>query len=127
MEPIPKLEDIIKFYPEFDGVHPILECFPMISPEDFWELVEHIRVNGVATNLMREKGTNLLIDGRARLLALDITGSLFEVTDIEPEYVLAHVTASNLHGMQFAKGEKEATKAKLLPFYKAQSERRAQQ
>ena len=86
--------------------------------------MEHIRENGVASELMREKGTNLLIDGRNRLLAISITQSLFEVVDIEPEYVLAHVTASNLHAKKFSTDQKAMIAARLRPFYEAQAKER---
>jgi protein gp37 len=124
MKIIPKIQDIIQDFPEFDGVHPIADVFPMKPDDEFWELVEHIRANGVASELMREKGTNLLIDGRNRLLAISITQSLFEVVDIEPEYVLAHVTASNLHAKKFDANQKAMIGAGLLPFYEAQAKER---
>jgi len=119
MKIIPKIEDIIGDYPEFDGVHPIASAFPMKPDDEFWELVDHIQENGVASELMREKGTNLLIDGRNRLLAISITQSLFEVVDIEPEHVLAYVTANNLHAKKFSTDQKAMIAAKLRPYYEA--------
>ena len=113
MKPIPHIEDILQDYPEFEGVHPLADAFPMKSDDEFWELVEHIRKNGVAYPLLKEKGTNLLVDGRARLLALDITGSLFEVEETEPQYVLAHLTARNLHAKSLTSEESAQVKAKL--------------
>ncbi len=124
MKTIPKIEDVIKDYPEFTGVHPIANAFPMKPDDEFWELVEHIRENGVANDLMREKGTGLLIDGRNRLLALSITGSLFEVVDIEPEHVLAFVTAENLHAKKFDASQKAMIAASLMPHYQREAERR---
>ena len=124
MKTIPKIEDIIRDYPEFEGVHPIANVFPMKPDDEFWELVDHIRANGVASELMREKGTNLLIDGRNRLLAISITQSLFEVVDIEPEFVLAHVTASNLHAKKFDTNQKAMIGSGLRPYYEAQAKLR---
>ena len=124
MKTIPKIEDVIQDYPEFEGVHPLADVFPMKPDDEFWELVEHIRENGVASELMREKGTNLLIDGRNRLLAISITQSLFEVVDIEPEYVLAHVTASNLHAKKFNSSQKAVIAARLMPFYSERAKER---
>jgi len=124
MKTIPKIQDILQDFPEFNGIHPLADVFPMKPDDEFWELVEHIRENGVASELMREKGTNLLIDGRNRLLAISITQSLFEVVDIEPEYVLAHVTASNLHAKKFDANQKAMIGAGLLPFYEAQAKER---
>jgi len=124
MKIIPKIQDIIQDFPEFEGVHPIADVFPMKPDDEFWELVEHIRANGVASELMREKGTNLLIDGRNRLLAISITQSLFVVVDIEPQFVLAHVTASNLHAKKFDANQKAMIGAGLLPYYEAQAKER---
>lgn len=117
MKTIPKIEDIIGDYPEFAGVHPIANAFPMKPEDEFWEFVEHIREHGVAQELMREKGTNLLIDGRNRLLAVSITQSLFEIVDVEPEHVLAYVTAGNLHAKKFDASQKAVIAARLFPFY----------
>lgn len=124
MKTIPKIEDIIDDYPEFSGVHPIANAFPMKPDDEFWEFVEHIRENGVAQELMREKGTNLLIDGRNRLLAVSITQSLFEVVDIEPDSVLAYVTAGNLHAKKFDAGQKSVIAARLRPYYERQAKAR---
>jgi protein gp37 len=124
MKIIPKIEDILQDFPEFNGIHPLADVFPMKPDDEFWELVEHIQENGVASELMREKGTNLLIDGRNRLLAISITQSLFEVVDIEPEYVLAHVTASNLHAKKFSTDQKAMIAAKLRPYFAAQAKER---
>lgn len=124
MKTIPRIEDVIQDYPEFDGIHPLADVFPMKPDDEFWELVEHIRQNGVASELMREKDTKLLIDGRNRLLAISITQSLFEVVDIEPQYVLAHVTASNLHAKKFSADQKAMIASKLRPYYAAQAKER---
>jgi protein gp37 len=124
MKAIPNIEDIICDYPEFAGVHPIANAFPMKPDDEFWELVEHIRENGVASELMREKGTNLLIDGRNRLIAISITQSLFEVVDVDPEHVLAYVTAGNLHAKKFSTDQKAMIAARLRPFYEAQAKER---
>jgi hypothetical protein len=101
MREIPKIEDVLPDYPEFTGIHPIANIFPMKPQDEFWELVEHIREAGLKNKLFREKGTGLLIDGRSRLLAVSITGSLFEIEDINPLSVLDAVIAVNLHAKKF--------------------------
>jgi|LakMenEpi03Aug12_release.lakeMendotaPanAssembly.Ray.scaffolds.fasta_scaffold56827_3 protein gp37 len=117
MKTIPNIEEVILDYPEFTGIHPIANAFPMKPDDEFWELVEHIGTIGVAEKLMREKGTGLLIDGRNRLLAVSITQSLFEIEDIEPDLVLAFVTAKNLHAKKFDAGQRAIIAARLRPFY----------
>lgn len=124
MKTIPKLEDIIRDYPEFTGVHPIANVFPMKPEDEFWELVDHIASIGVAEKLMREKGTGLLIDGRNRLLAVSITQSLFEIEDVEPEFVLAFATAKNLHAKKFDASQRAIIGNRLRPFYDAQAKDR---
>jgi protein gp37 len=124
MKTIPKIEDIIGDYPEFAGVHPIANAFPMKPDDEFWEFVEHIREHGVAQELMREKGTNLLIDGRNRLLAVSITQSLFEIVDVQPEHVLAYVTAANLHAKKFDASQRSMIGKNLMPFYAERAKER---
>jgi hypothetical protein len=124
MKTIPNIEEVILDYPEFTGIHPIANAFPMKPDDEFWELVEHIGTIGVAEKLMREKGTGLLIDGRNRLLAVSITQSLFEIEDIEPDLVLAFVTAKNLHAKKFDAGQRGMIGAALMPFYAEQADKR---
>ena len=91
MNTIPILSEIIADYPEFSGV---------VDP------------------LLREKGTNLLIDGRNRLLALSITNSLFRFADVEPGFVIATVVAKNIHGKQHNASQRAMIADNLLPFYR---------
>lgn len=117
MRPIPKIEDVISDFPEFSGIHPIANAFPMQLPEDFWELVENIKVTGVIHPIRREKGTNLLIDGRNRLIACAITGTLFEVEDIEPNRIYNLVTGDNFHSKKYDASQKAVIAARLKPFH----------
>jgi len=113
MNTIPILSEIIADYPEFSGIHPIADCFPMKPDAEFWELVENIRKDGVVDPILREKGTNLLIDGRNRLLALSITNSLFRVADVEPGFIMATVVAKNLHGKQHTASQRAMIAAEI--------------
>jgi len=117
MKPIPKIEDVLSDFPEFEGIHPIANAFPMQLPEDFWELVENIKVTGVIHPLRREQGTNLLIDGRNRLIACAITGTLFEVEDIEPNRIYNLVTGDNFHSKKYDASQKSVIAARLKPFH----------
>jgi len=119
MKTIPNIEEVILDYPEFTGIHPIANAFPMKPEDEFWELVDHIGTVGVAEKLMREKGTGLLIDGRNRLLAVSITQSLFEIEDVEPDLVLAFVTAKNLHAKKFDANQRAVIANRLKPHYAA--------
>jgi len=124
MNTIPILSEIIADYPEFSGIHPIADCFPMKPDAEFWELVENIRKDGVVDPILREKGTKLLIDGRNRLLALSITNSLFRVADVEPGFIIATVVAKNIHGKQHDASQRGMIAQNLLPFYQDEEKER---
>jgi len=124
MKTIPNITDILSDYPEFTGIHPIANVFPMQQPDDFWELVENIRVTGLLHKIRREKETGLLIDGRNRLLACSITGTLFEVEDIPSNRVLDVVVADNLLSKKFDAGQRAIVAACLAPFYERQAAER---
>ena len=113
MKIIPKINEIISDFPEFTGIHPIANVFPMQQPDDFWELVENIKVTGLLHKIRREKETGLLIDGRNRLLACSITGTLFEVEDIPSNRVLDVVVADNLLCKQLKASQCAAIAQKL--------------
>ena len=114
---IPTITEVLSLYTEFTGLHPIAEIFPMKSEEEFGDLVRHIEANGVVEKILREKGTGLLVDGRNRLLACSITHSLFEIEDIDSEFILMTVTAKNLHAKQFTASQRSTIANDLRPFY----------
>ena len=116
-QPIPSIAEALRIYTEFTGLHPIAEIFPMKSEEEFADLVRHIEANGVVEKILREKGTGLLVDGRNRLLACSITHSLFEIEDIDSEFILMTVTAKNLHAKQFSASQRSTIANDLRPFY----------
>lgn len=124
MKAIPDIQDILSDFPEFEGIHPIANIFPMQQPDDFWELVENINRVGLLHPIRREKETGLLIDGRNRLLACSITGTLFEVEDIPSNRVLEVVVADNLMSKKFDAGVRAMVANGLRPFYKAQAKER---
>jgi protein gp37 len=124
MKIIPTIQDVIADFPEFSGIHPIANVFPMQQPEDFWELVENVRSTGLLHSIRREKETGLLIDGRNRLLACSITGTLFEVEDIPADRVLDVVVADNLLSKKFDASQRAIVAADLSPYYERQAKER---
>ena len=120
-EPIPDIQEILSDFPEFEGIHPIAAVFPMQEGEDFWRLVENITTYGVAHLIRREIGTNLLVDGRARLIACWLTGTLFEVEDIEPNRIYCLSTVDNLCSKQINPSQRAAIAARLQPFLAAET------
>ena len=123
-QPIPSIAEALRIYTEFTGLHPIAEIFPMKSEEEFADLVRHIEANGVVEKILREKGTGLLVDGRNRLLACSITHSLFEIEDIDSEFILMTVTAKNLHAKQFTASQRSTIANDLRPFYDEKAKER---
>ena len=124
MKIIPKINEIISDFPEFTGIHPIANVFPMQQPEDFWELVENIKITGLLHKIRREKETGLLIDGRNRLLACSITGTLFEVEDVPSNRVLDVVVADNLLTKKFDASVRAMVALNLKPHYEKQAKER---
>jgi protein gp37 len=69
----PTIAEILHYYPEFTGVHEACLALPDMDDEDFATLLESIRSNGLARDLLADH-TGLLVDGRHRLLACYMTG-----------------------------------------------------
>jgi hypothetical protein len=121
---VPSIAEVLRIYTEFSGIHPVCEVFPMKPDDEFWQLVEHIQVNGVVEKILREKSTGLLVDGRNRLLACSITNTLFEIEDVESDYILAAVTAKNQHSKKFTASVASMIAHELKPFYAARAKER---
>jgi hypothetical protein len=110
---IPDINEIISDFGEFTGIHPLANEFPMREGDDFWNLVESVHITGLLHRIRRESETGLLIDGRTRLLACWITGTLFEVEDIPSNRVLDVVVADNLLCKQLKASQCAAIAQKL--------------
>jgi protein gp37 len=76
---IPSIQEVIKHYPEFRGVHPACLAVPIVSEEEFRDIVADIAENGLLEPLIRKDG--LLIDGRTRLLACYESNTEIRVKD----------------------------------------------
>ncbi|MEU5258961.1 ParB N-terminal domain-containing protein [Amycolatopsis sp. NPDC021455] len=81
--------------PDVAKVHPAAELFPLMSEEDFAELVEDIRTNGLLETIMLTPSGEIL-DGRHRLMACRDAG-------VEPRFAThngdpwVYVISLNLH------------------------------
>ena len=62
------IEEVVKKYQEFSGVHPACLAVPEIDSEDFTALLVDIRANGLLEPIAVTPD-RLLLDGRSRLLA----------------------------------------------------------
>lgn len=103
---IPDINEVLKHYPEFKGVHPACLAVPMIDEQGFSDLVEDIKHRGLREPLLRMKG-NLLLDGRTRLLACYVAQEEIRVKDdfeiIDP---WATVNTLNIQRRQLTVGQK---------------------
>ena len=77
---IPDINEVLKHYPEFKGIHPACVAVPMIDEAGFDDLVADIKERGLREPLLRMKG-NLLLDGRTRLLACYVAQEEIRVKD----------------------------------------------
>src|SRR5262249_2143610 len=85
-------------------VHPAVELFPTMGADDLKSLAEDIKANGQRQPVvffLTHAGTQLLLDGRNRLSALELAG---ESTDTEGKivkegevYPYAYVVSANIH------------------------------
>lgn len=85
-------------------VHPLAELFPMLSPDDFASLVEHIKEHGLQNPIVIDDD-GVLIDGRMRLAACEEAG-------VEPRYErlnghdpVAYIWGANGKRRQMTKGQ----------------------
>lgn len=122
--PLPDINEVIKDYPEFTGIHPLANVFPMQTEDQFAALLEDTRTNGVQYRLLRERGTGLLVDGRNRLLAISLTNELFEVEDVEPDRVLARVWGANHLSKKYTASQAAIIAAELRPLFDEEAEKR---
>jgi protein gp37 len=81
MKTVEELTAIIaEYYPEFKGIHPAANLFPLPSEDDYAVLLSSITNEGISEPLTRAQDGSLL-DGRSRLMACFESNSEFRVKD----------------------------------------------
>lgn len=55
-------------------IHPALNCFPMMTEDEFARLVWSIRKIGLIHPIVKDKATGMILDGRCRLKACEVAG-----------------------------------------------------
>ena len=76
------LKTINEFYKNISGLHECANLIPCPTIEDYQRLVDSIDANGLYDPIFIQSGTNLLVDGRSRLMACFETN-----TDLKIEYI----------------------------------------
>lgn len=105
---IPDIHEVLKHYPEFDGIHPACEAVPLMGEEKFESLVQSISERGLLEPLHRWHDRSL-IDGRHRLLACYEAQQEIRVIDV-PDGVdaIEFVADKNFERNEFTTGQKAA-------------------
>ncbi len=105
-------------------IHPLANLIPAMAPEDFDQLVEGIRTNGLIEPIVLHEGK--ILDGRHRYKAcqqVDVVPRFEPYTGNDP---LAFVIAKNLHRRHLSATQKAMLAAELLPLLEAQARERQQ-
>jgi protein gp37 len=118
-----ELEQIISnHYPEFTGIHPSANLFPLPDEEDYSRLVESMH-NGLIESLSRTP-EGLLLDGRSRLMACYDTNTEIRVTTVNhPDYILWSI-GKNLDRRHLTAVQKAFIGEKALKLYEDEAKER---
>ncbi len=112
-------EEIIPQY-EF---HEVANVFPLMEGEDFDQLVEDIRANGLREAIILHEGR--IIDGRNRYracLAAEVEPCF--VTWIEEGSVIDYIVSLNLHRRHLTPSQRAVVALDLLPLYEEEARQR---
>ena len=99
-----KIEEAVKLY-GLAGVHPAADLFPMMSGDEYDNLVESVRERGFAESVEIDD-KDLLIDGRNRLCASLDVGVDVHIKRFQPTDTIAYVVDKNLHRRHLTAGQK---------------------
>ena len=104
--------------------HPIADIFPLLTGQEYQELVEDVRQNGLLEPIWLHEGK--ILDGRNRYQAcVDV--------DVEPSFrqwngecgdPVSFVIAMNLHRRHLDSSQRAACSVEALPFYEEEARKR---
>jgi ParB-like chromosome segregation protein Spo0J len=77
------------------NVHPVAALFPMMTGQEFTELVADIKANGLVNPIIRQGDT--LIDGRNRMAACERAGVTPRFTEFTGDDPTAFIISANIH------------------------------
>lgn len=120
---LPDIKSVLEHYPEFDGIHPAANLFPLPSEDDFETLCSDIKATGLKVPLLRLGG--LLLDGRSRLLACYEVRQEIRVED-DPGLVDPWKISWSLNGARrnLTTGQKALAGASIYEHHAAEAKKR---
>ncbi len=106
--------------------HPVTNIFPMMSEDEFNDLMENIKKHGLMEPIWAWKGE--IIDGRNRYLACTKTGVKPEFREWDGEGSLVEFVVSlNLHRRHLTSSQKAMISENILPFLEEEAKERKRQ
>ncbi len=102
--------------------HEAAEIFPLMTGDDFDELVEDIREHGLRVPIELLDGK--VIDGRNRYRGCLVAGVEQEYVDVEVEDPAAYVISMNLHRRHLDQSQRAMVAARSKEFYEDEAKKR---
>lgn len=93
------------------SVHPVAEMFPMLGKVELKELAGDIAANGLQQAIMIQGG--VLLDGRNRLLACEMSGVKPEYREYEGTNLVAFIIGANIHRRHLTESQRAMVAVKL--------------
>lgn len=104
--------------------HPIASIFPMLQGEEFRQLIEDVRANGLLEPVMLYEGK--ILDGRNRYAACKQAGVVPKFVQFEGSDPIAYVWSLNFNRRHLKSDQAAAAVVKRLEFYEAEARKRKQ-
>lgn len=122
----PELKDILRHYPEINGIHPAAEIFPMLPEQEFLELCADIKKRGLQQPITIWRD-GALLDGRNRLLACYETHQEVVLDRYEGSDPVQFSLSGNLHRRHLNQGQKAMVALKVEEIFAAEAKKRQQE
>lgn len=119
----PELKDILRHYPEINGIHPAADIFPMLPEQEFLELCADIKERGLQQPITIWKD-GALLDGRNRLLACYEVHQEVVLDRYEGPDPVQFSLSGNLHRRHLNQGQKAMVALKVEEIFAAEAKSR---
>lgn len=81
---IPDINEVLKHYPEFAGLHPVCEIMPLMTEREFWYLTRSVKEESFRRwEPLLRCSEGYLVDGKHRLMACYLTSTAIQIRDLE--------------------------------------------